>query len=106
VGIASPPIKTSKGWLLFYHGVSSDSVYRVGALLLQLKDPTVIVSRTTDFVFEPETDYEKLGQIPNVVFPCGAVNRKGVIYMYYGGGDSVIGVATAKLSKILKALEV
>jgi predicted GH43/DUF377 family glycosyl hydrolase len=104
VGIAAPPIKTNKGWLLFYHGVSSDSIYRVGVLLLQLKDPTVIVSRTTDFIFEPETDYEKFGQIPNVVFPCGVVNRKGIIYMYYGGGDSVIGVSTAKLGKILKAL--
>jgi predicted GH43/DUF377 family glycosyl hydrolase len=106
VGIAAPPIKTKKGWLLFYHGVSDDSVYRVGALLLQLKDPTVIISRTTNFIFEPETFYEKNGQVGNVVFPCGVVNRKGVVYLYYGGGDSVVGVATAQLDKILKALDV
>ncbi len=106
VGIAAPPIRTKKGWLLFYHGVSDKSVYRVGALLLQLKDPTVIISRTTNFIFEPETYYEKNGQVAHVVFPCGVVNRKGTIFMYYGGGDSVVGVATAKLEQILKALGV
>ena len=105
VGIAAPPIKTEKGWLLFYHGVSDDSVYRVGALLLQLKDPTVVLARTTDYIFQPETEYEKNGQVSQVVFPCGVVNRNGTIYMYYGGGDSVTGVATAKLEKILKAMK-
>ena len=106
VGIAAPPIKTKKGWLLFYHGVSDSSKYRVGALLLQLKDPTVVLARTTDFIFEPETDYEKNGQVSQVVFPCGIVNRKGKIFMYYGGGDSVLGVATADLDQILKAMDV
>jgi predicted GH43/DUF377 family glycosyl hydrolase len=106
VGIAAPPIKTKKGWLLFYHGVSDQSVYRVGAVLLQLKDPTILLARSTDAIFEPETDYEKNGQVNEVVFPCGAVNRGGTIYLYYGGGDSVVGVATAKLDRILKAMDV
>ena len=106
VGIAAPPIKTKKGWLLFYHGVSDNSTYRVGAVLLQLKDPTIILARTTDAIFEPETDYEKMGQVNKVVFPCGVVNRGGTIYLYYGGGDSVVGVATAKLDRILKAMDV
>ena len=104
VGIAAPPIKTKKGWLLFYHGVSDDSVYRVGVILLDLKDPTIVLARATDCIFEPETEYEKNGQVNQVVFPCGVVNRSGVIFMYYGGGDSVVGVATAKLEEILKAL--
>jgi predicted GH43/DUF377 family glycosyl hydrolase len=106
VGIAGPPIKTKKGWLLFYHGVSESSTYRVGVVLLDLKDPSVIISRTTDSVFEPEMKYEKEGQVGKVVFPCGAVVRRGVVYLYYGGGDSVVGVATAKLSKLLKAMHV
>ena len=106
VGIAAPPIKTKKGWLLFYHGVSDSSTYRVGAVLLQLSDPRVILSRTTDAIFEPETDYEKEGQVPNVVFPCGVIMRRGTIFMYYGGGDSVVGVATARLKAILEALQV
>jgi predicted GH43/DUF377 family glycosyl hydrolase len=106
VGIAAPPVKTKKGWLLFYHGVSDDGVYRVGLLLLHLKDPTVILSRTTDFVFEPETDYEKNGVIKNVIFPCGVVLKKGTVFVYYGAADRVTGVATANLKTILKALRV
>jgi predicted GH43/DUF377 family glycosyl hydrolase len=104
VGIAAPPIRTRKGWLLLYHGVSDSSVYRVGALLLQLKDPTVVLSRTTDFIFQPETDYEKNGQVSEVVFPCGIVERRGTLFAYYGGGDSVVGVATAKIDDILAAM--
>jgi predicted GH43/DUF377 family glycosyl hydrolase len=105
VGIAAPPLKTKKGWLLFYHGVSDNSTYRVGAVLLQLSDPTILLARTTDAIFEPETDYEKNGQVNEVVFPCGVVNRGGTIYLYYGGGDSVVGIATAKLDRILKAMD-
>lgn len=104
VGIAAPPIKTKKGWILLYHGVSDDAVYRIGACLLDLKDPTIVLSRTTDYVFEPVEEYEKKGQIGNVVFPCGAVVKNGMIYMYYGGGDSVIDVASIKLQKLLDAL--
>lgn len=104
VGIAATPIETERGWLLFYHGVSDDGVYRVGAVLLQLDDPSIVLSRTTDFIFEPEMEYEKKGQVNNVVFPCGIINKKGTIFMYYGGGDSVVGVAKAKLSEILRAL--
>jgi predicted GH43/DUF377 family glycosyl hydrolase len=106
VGIAAPPIKTKKGWLLFYHGVSDNSVYSVGVILLKLKDPTVVLARTTDFIFQPETEYEKNGQVSQVVFPCGVVNRNGTIFMYYGGGDSVVGVATAKLDDILDAMDI
>ena len=106
VGIAAPPIRTKKGWLLFYHGVSDDSIYRVGALLLALKDPTLVLARTTDSIFEPEMAYEKNGQVSQVVFPCGIVNRNGKIFMYYGGGDSVLGVATADLKQILDAMDV
>jgi len=104
VGIAGPPLKTKRGWLLFYHGVSNTSSYRVGAVLLDIKDPRVILSRTTDAIFEPETKYEIEGQVGKVVFPCGSVIRKGIVYLYYGGGDSVVGVATTKLSKILDAM--
>ncbi len=106
VGIASPPIKTKKGWILFYHGVSKkDSIYRVGALLLDLNDPTKIIARTDEPLLEPETKYEKEGQIPNVVFPCGAVIIKNKIFVYYGGGDSVTGVATINVNKLLRFLE-
>ena len=104
IGIGAPPIKTAKGWLLLYHAVSDDSIYRVGAVLLDLKDPTIILSRTTDYIFAPILDYEKTGQVNNVVFPCGAVVKKGVIYMYYGAGDSVVDVASIELDKLLDSL--
>ena len=105
VGISPPPVKTKYGWLLLYHGVSrSHGTYRVGAVLLDSNDPSIVIARSTDIVFEPEKDYEKIGIVNNVVFPCGMVVRGDTLFIYYGGGDRVVGVATMKLSIILKAL--
>jgi predicted GH43/DUF377 family glycosyl hydrolase len=105
VGIAAPPIKTKKGWLLLYHGVSKNhNTYRVGAVLLDLKDPVNVLARTTDPIFEPRELYEKVGVVNNVVFPCGMVEKDGVLYIYYGGADTVVGVATMELDVVLKAL--
>ncbi len=106
VGIAAPPIKTNRGWLLLYHGISKGhKTYRVGAALLKLSDPTIVLARLTDPILEPKTLYEKEGQVHNVVFPCGAVVRNGVVYTYYGAADSVIGVATMKLKDLLRVLK-
>lgn len=105
VGIAAPPFKTKYGWLLLYHGVSkSHSTYRTGVVLLDLKDPAIVLARGTEPIFEPEEQYEKIGIVNNVVFPCGMVVQKGVLYIYYGGADKVVGVATMELDIILKAL--
>jgi beta-1,2-mannobiose phosphorylase / 1,2-beta-oligomannan phosphorylase len=106
VGISAPPVKTDRGWLLLYHGVSWSTTYRVGAVLLDLNDPTVILARTAIPLFEPEEEYERKGLVPNVVFPCGLVVRGNTAYIYYGGGDSVIGVATVKMSVLLQMLEI
>lgn len=103
VGISAPPIKTDAGWLILYHGVSEDDgAYRVGTLLTDLHDLTKIIDRSDEPNFEPETPYEKLGQIPNVVFPCGAVVIGEKIFLYYGGADQVVGVAIGDLKKLLK----
>ena len=105
VGITAPPIKTKYGWLLLYHGVSrSHSAYRVGALLLDLKDPAIVLARSTDPIFEPVEGYEKVGIVNNVVFPCGMIVKDKLLYIYYGGADTVVGVATMELDIILKAL--
>ncbi len=106
VGMSVPPIKTPKGWILLYHGVSERSRYRVGAVLLDLKDPTIVLSRTTDCLFEPVEEHEKEGQVNFVVFPCGAVVREDTIYMYYGGGDSVVDVASISLKELLGVLTI
>lgn len=105
VGITAPPIKTKKGWLLLYHGVSSNHhTYRVGLALLDLKNPLDVIARASQPVFQPETPYEKFGMIPNVVFPCGTAIRKGKLFIYYGGADSVVGVATVAIKKLLDSL--
>lgn len=104
VGAASSPIKTKKGWILLYHGISEENVYRVGAVLLDLKNPYKIIARTDNPLFEPETSYEKTGQVPDVVFPCGAVLLEENLYIYYGGGDSVTGVAYINIKELLKKL--
>lgn len=105
VGISAPPIKTKYGWLLLYHGISKNSnTYRIGAVLLDSNDPTTVLSRTSDPIFEPEEPYEKVGIVNNVVFPCGMVEKDGLLYIYYGGADTVVGVATIKLDVLLRAL--
>jgi len=105
VGISAPPIKTKYGWLLLYHGISkSHNTYRIGAVLLDLNDPAIVLSRTADPIFEPEESYEKIGLVNNVVFPCGMVEKDGLLYVYYGGADMVVGVATIELDIVLRAL--
>jgi beta-1,2-mannobiose phosphorylase / 1,2-beta-oligomannan phosphorylase len=107
IGISSPPIETEHGWLLLYHGVSSEdvgNVYKVGAMLLDYDNPFNVLARTDEPIFEPETEYEKVGEVPNVVFPCGAVVIDDVIHVYYGGADKVIGVAAMPLHSLLNLL--
>lgn len=105
VGVASPPIKTKEGWILFYHGVSDDHVYRVGALLLDLQNPTEVIARSDEPILEPKIPYEIEGQVPNVTFPCGSVLIGNKIYLYYGCADTVTCVATIEVEKILKYLK-
>jgi len=105
VGISAPPIKTKYGWLLLYHGVSkSHSTYRIGCVLLDLKDPAIVLARSSEPIFEPVEDYEKNGVVNNVVFPCGMIVKDKLLFIYYGGGDSVVGVATIELDVILRTL--
>jgi beta-1,2-mannobiose phosphorylase / 1,2-beta-oligomannan phosphorylase len=103
VGIAGPPIKVDEGWLMIYHGVSGHSHYRLGAALLDHTGLSVI-ARTADEIFQPIEEYEKNGEVRNVVFSCGHVVRGDTLYLYYGGGDKVLGVATASFARILRAL--
>jgi beta-1,2-mannobiose phosphorylase / 1,2-beta-oligomannan phosphorylase len=105
VGAATPPIKTKEGWILLYHGIAEDHSYSVGAALLDLNDPTIVLARTGEPIFKPETNYEKSGDVPNVVFPCGAIVKDKKIFLYYGGGDLVTGVATLEVDQLLEKLK-
>jgi predicted GH43/DUF377 family glycosyl hydrolase len=107
LGISGPPIEAREGWLLLYHCVSRKTqpmTYYVAAALLDLKDPSKVIARRKVPILEPETYYELNGQVGNVVFPCGAVVIGEDLFVYYGGGDTVIGVATMKLSELMNSL--
>ncbi len=106
IGGGAPPIKTDKGWLFIYHGVDRSTSYRLGVALLDLNDPEKVLKRSKIPFLEPETEYECSGVVPNVVFTCGAVLIDDMILVYYGGADTVIGVATARLDEIFRFLGV
>ena len=102
VGAGIPPIKTKKGWLVIYHGVSHDKVYRAGAALLDLEQPSRIVGRTRSPILEPEEPYERFGDVNNVVFPTGACVVNKELYVYYGGADKVCCLAIANLDALVE----
>ncbi len=103
IGGSTPPLKTEKGWLVIYHGVENGGrgFYRAGALLLDLNDPTKVLGRTKNWLIEPEYDYEMKGFYPGCVFPTGNVLIGDTVYVYYGGADKYVGLATAKLDELL-----
>lgn len=110
VGIGPPPLLTSQGWLLCYHGVkttASGSIYRIGLALLDRDDPARVLARGNEWVFGPSAPYERQGDVPDVVFPCGWILRDDgdTLDMYYGAADSVICLATASLADLLDHLE-
>ncbi len=104
IGAGPPPVKTDEGWLLIYHGVDSHHVYRAGAALLDLENPRRVIARLPDPILEPEAPYEREGDIPNVVFPTGAIVRAGALHVYYGAADKVCGLATMPLDDLVADL--
>jgi predicted GH43/DUF377 family glycosyl hydrolase len=89
------PVVTPKGIVLVYNGADDKLVYRTGVAVFDRNDPRRVISRTDTPIFAPEKEWEKVGQVPNVVFVEGMV-RKGERYLfYYGGADANVGVAEA-----------
>jgi len=105
IGGSTPPIKTPDGWLTLYHAVGEDKYYRVGAFLLDLNDPSKILHRTPDWILEPQEDYETKGFYNGVVFPCGNVVVNGTLFVYYGGADKYVCVATCNLQELIDHLK-
>ena len=101
IGAGCPPVRTKYGWLVIYHGVSADRTYSAGAALLDLEDPYKIICRSKEPILVPTTQYEKYGDVNNVVFPTGACIINGELFVYYGGADKVCCVATAKISDLV-----
>jgi predicted GH43/DUF377 family glycosyl hydrolase len=105
-GAGAPPLKTDEGWLLLYHAMEENDFgkYKVGAMLLDLNDPTKILYRSPAPILEPEQDYENNGFKRGVVYVSGAVIKNGELLVYYGASDSYIGVAHINLNKFISAL--
>jgi predicted GH43/DUF377 family glycosyl hydrolase len=105
-GAGPPPIKTKYGWLLFYHAIDKrdPGKYKVGAMLLDLNDPTKILVRSPEPVLEPSEVYEYNGFKGGVVYASGAVLKDGKLFVYYGAADSYIGVAYADFNRFLEEL--
>lgn len=98
IGAGPAPIETSEGWLLIYHGVVTTCngfVYSAGAALLDLEQPWKVIARTDPYILTPTAPYESVGNVPNVVFPCGALvdGETGRLALYYGCADTVVGLA-------------
>jgi beta-1,4-mannooligosaccharide/beta-1,4-mannosyl-N-acetylglucosamine phosphorylase len=111
LGPGPPPIETSYGWLLIYHGVAthfmSSNIYQAGAVLLDIDEPWKVLARTKYNLLEPREDYELMGQVPNVVFPTGIIREKDDsdnIKIYYGAADTSICLAHASINGILSSM--
>jgi len=106
IGAGPPPIKTEQGWLQIYHGVAthfgSSNIYQIGVMLLDLKNPLKVIGRSRYNILEPREMYEMVGQVPNVIFPSGAIVEEVAsdgfakltsrVFIYYGAADTCVGL--------------
>jgi predicted GH43/DUF377 family glycosyl hydrolase len=103
LGNCGSPIETERGWLVITHGVGPMRRYAIGALLLDLDDPTRVVARLTEPLLEPLGDRRE-GYVPNVVYSCGGVVHDGRLWLPYGVGDQRIRAAAMDLGELLDAM--
>lgn len=101
VGAGGPPIETDQGWLMLYHGVDDEGVYSLGVCMLDRDDPSRVIHRPTEPILWPEEAWEVSGDVSNVVFSCANPIVAGVVHVYYGGADHVIGLATCSLDDLV-----
>jgi predicted GH43/DUF377 family glycosyl hydrolase len=107
IAVGAPPIKVKDGWLIIYQGMGwqdHNAAYKIGAMIVDLHDPSKILYRSTHPILTPDTWYENDGHKANVVFPCGAAIKEDTLYVYYGGSDKNTCVATANLEEFLTRL--
>lgn len=115
IGAGPPPIKTEAGWLQIYHGVAthfgSSNIYQAGVMLLDLNDPLKVIARGKYNILEPRELYELIGQVPNVVFPSGAIvedvdehgfaKKTSRVNIYYGAADTCVGLAYTTIDELI-----
>ena len=106
IGGGAPLLKTDRGWLQIYHGVDKSQRYCLGALLIDINDPSLVIARMLHPLIEPREAYEIEGFFDNVVFCCGAIIRDDVLNIYYGAADKVMALATIDIDELWQHLSV
>ena len=108
IGGGCPPIETRDGWLLIYHAVEDSHVgriYHAAAALFDLDDPTKVIARMKKPLFSPNEEWEKRGDVNNVVFPTGTVVKDDRLYIYYGAADKRIAAKSVDMEELLRELK-
>jgi predicted GH43/DUF377 family glycosyl hydrolase len=101
IGGGAPPLKTSEGWLIIYHGKGDNSLYSLFCLLLDIDDPFKIIRRAETPLLTPTEPFETEGFFGNVVFSNGIVEKDGQVYIYYGAADESVGLAITDIDRLL-----
>ena len=101
IGIAGPPVAHPEGWFLPYHGVDQNSIYRLGAALLDLERPHIVLARQEEWILQPELPWEINGFVRNIIFSCATINWREFVVVPYAGADRVTHVAYIKKDKII-----
>ena len=104
IGAAGTPFELNEGWLMLYHGVNMDRVYHLGVILLDKNNPEQVLYRSKEPILTPKEDYERFGKVPNVVFSCGDALVDNHLFVYYGGADRALCVATIEFDKLLSTI--
>jgi len=106
IGASAPPIRTDEGWLLIYYGekfTSAGPLIRLGAALLDGEDPSHVIARSNIPILSPREDYERIGDVPNMVFSCGVhLEDDGILSVYYGASDSCICLGQVSMARVLQ----
>ena len=107
IGAGAPPFRTEAGWLGIYHGITprcNGSIYKIGVVLLDLDDPSKVLARGKEYLFAPKELYERVGDVPNVVFVTSAIPDydHDLVHIYYGAADTCFCYATAKISELVE----
>ena len=108
IGAGPVPVLTSEGWLLFYHGVihtCNGFRYAMGGALLDKDQPDKVICRSKPYLLSPDEHYERVGDVPNVIFPCATLEEGDRIVIYYGAADTVVAIAFGYISGIIEYIK-
>ena len=106
IGASAPPIEIDEGWLLIYYGekgTSAGPLVRLGAAILDRDDPSKVLARSNVPILAPRERYERIGDVPNVVFSTGVLLEGDMLRVYYGASDSCICLGTTRLETVVQA---